>query len=157
MTFRLLSDFWRNSWKMFLWASVWPQDIVDLWCAFFGNTFQDNRDDDWFKIILDSRGNYFKGNLLGRLSVKIWWIRLFKEINKNPIIQPFGDISLIENYFLKLLFKSLPPTLHKATPVSKRSIKLSTLINSSGYNVLSHSAKSSRIAYKYSSLDLNGR
>lgn len=48
-------------------------------------------------------------------------------------------------------------TLQSATPVSNRSMKLSTLIKSSGYNVLSHSAKSSRIAYKYSSLDLNGR
>lgn len=48
-------------------------------------------------------------------------------------------------------------TLHRATPVSKRSMKFSTLIFNSGYNVLSHSARSSRIAYKYSSLDLNGR
>lgn len=48
-------------------------------------------------------------------------------------------------------------TLHNATPVSSRSIKLSTLIRSSGYIVFIHSAKSSRIAYKYSSLDLNGR
>lgn len=48
-------------------------------------------------------------------------------------------------------------TLHNATPVSNRSMKFSVLILSSGYIVFSHSAKSSRIAYKYSSLDLKGR
>ena len=48
-------------------------------------------------------------------------------------------------------------TLHRATPVSRRSIKFSTLMSSSGYSMFSHSAKSSFIAYKYSSLDLNGR
>lgn len=36
-------------------------------------------------------------------------------------------------------------------------MKLSTLIRKSGYMVFIHSAKSSRIAYRYSSLDLNGR
>lgn len=36
-------------------------------------------------------------------------------------------------------------------------MKLFVLMRSSGYSMLSHSAKSSRIAYKYSSLDLNGR
>lgn len=48
-------------------------------------------------------------------------------------------------------------TLHNATPVSNRSMKFSVLISNAGYKVFSHSAKSSRIAYKYSSLDLNGR
>lgn len=47
-------------------------------------------------------------------------------------------------------------TLHRATPVSSLSIKLSRLILSSGYRAFSHSARSSFIAIRYSSEDLNG-
>lgn len=58
---------------------------------------------------------------------------------------------------LIIMIISMELTLHNATPVSNRSMKFSVLISNAGYKVFSHSAKSSRIAYKYSSLDLNGR